>query len=391
MRIHYLASSTLISDSANAVHVMKMAESLTELGHQVTLHGLKGEGESDEAVFHYYGIDPARHFQLKRHDQAHLWLCRILMNLKKHLPVFKIGGLISLIYGHIALKPQVKTEADIAFARNMYWLHALRKNVPFIYETHSPPQSFIHRAIEKSLFASPQCMGIVVISDKLKEIYLQAFPDIEDKIIVAHDAAENPVNADNAIKSVLDRPVQNIGYVGHVYQGRGIDIIIEMAKALPAYRFHIVGGRADLVEELKALSPDNMIYHGHRPYEELTEFYKTFDVVLAPYQKKVAVHGNVGDTSQYMSPLKIFEYMAWGLPIICSDLPVLREVLTDQKNALLVEPDSPQDWINALKSLGENQTLKKDLSMTTRNEFLAKYTWTSRARAILSAAGFSKQ
>lgn len=381
MHIHYLSSSTLISDSANAVHVMKMAEALKSIGHDVTLHALHGSGNTPDDVFNYYNVCSEHRFNLELHDQNEVWVCRFLNGLKDRFSALRIGGLPSLIYASTALK--IKNKADLLFSRNMYWLFPFRKTLPFIYETHSPPETAIHRYSEKKLIYADNCRGIVVISEKLKEIYLDIFPDIEDKIIVAHDAAEEPEGADQAIADTLKRPVRHIGYVGHLYQGRGIDVIIETAKELPDHQFHIVGGRADLVEELSASSPGNMIYHGHRPYKELAGFYKTFDIVLAPYQRKVAVHGNAGETSQFMSPLKIFEYMAWGLPVVCSDLPVLKEVLSDRKNALLVSPDKSEAWVGAINTISSDNKLRQSLVQNARRDFLQNYTWSSRARFIL--------
>ena len=232
----------------------------------------------------------------------------------------------------------------------MYWLFPFRNTYPFIYETHSPPESIVHQYLESKLVHSKNCKGFVVISGKLKEAYLKIFPNIKDKIIVAHDAAEDPKEAESVIEKTLKRPIKNIGYVGNLYDGRGIDVIIAAAKALPDYQFHIVGGSVKPIEKIFKGIPSNIIFYGHRPYEQLKEFYSIFDLVLAPYQRKVAVFGNAGDTSRYMSPLKIFEYMAWGLPVICSDLPVLKEVLSNQYNALLVPPDQPDYWVDAIKN-----------------------------------------
>ena len=97
MRIHY-SSSTLISDSANGVHVMKMAEALTGLNHEVTLHALKGRGETSQNVFSHYGVNQNCYFKLKRHDHDNLWICRVLNAFCRWIPALRIGGLTSLIY-----------------------------------------------------------------------------------------------------------------------------------------------------------------------------------------------------------------------------------------------------------------------------------------------------
>ncbi|RWN99146.1 glycosyltransferase family 4 protein [Mesorhizobium sp.] len=59
-----------------------------------------------------------------------------------------------------------------------------------------------------------------------------------------------------------------------------------------------------------------------------------------------------------MLPLKIFEYMAHGKPIVSSDLPVIREGLRDSVHSVLVAPDNRSDWVKALQRLRENKVFR---------------------------------
>ena len=68
-----------------------------------------------------------------------------------------------------------------------------------------------------------------------------------------------------------------------------------------------------------------------------------------PYQRNVSIGIKGSNTADWMSPLKLFEYMSSGVPIISSDLPVLREILEDRRNALLVPPKNFDSWDEALK------------------------------------------
>jgi glycosyltransferase involved in cell wall biosynthesis len=86
-----------------------------------------------------------------------------------------------------------------------------------------------------------------------------------------------------------------------------------------------------------------------------------------------------------MSPLKAFEYMAYGLPIIASDLPVLREILEHERNALLVDPQDLAAWERALRRLVQDRSLRMRLGRTARTTFLQKYTWEQRARKIVES------
>jgi glycosyltransferase involved in cell wall biosynthesis len=80
--------------------------------------------------------------------------------------------------------------------------------------------------------------------------------------------------------------------------------------------------------------------------------------------------------------MKLFEYMACGRPILCSDLPVLREVLNPD-NALLLPPGDVEAWVKALESLKSDPQLQTVLGAQTLSD-VKSYTWERRAQHILN-------
>jgi len=104
------------------------------------------------------------------------------------------------------------------------------------------------------------------------------------------------------------------------------------------------------------------------------------DVLLMPYQSLVAASSG-GDISRYLSPMKLFEYLACGRPILSSNLPVLSEVLND-RNAVLLPAAEVGSWILALKQLQNDPETREKLSDQAREDAL-KYTWEKRAGLIL--------
>ena len=104
--------------------------------------------------------------------------------------------------------------------------------------------------------------------------------------------------------------------------------------------------------------------------------------MLTPYQREVRVHGG-GEVSAWMSPLKIFECMASAKPIISSDLPVLREVLTHEVNALLCDPEDIESWVAAIERLRDDHALRVRLSERAAHDFDANYAWSKRAEQIV--------
>jgi len=176
------------------------------------------------------------------------------------------------------------------------------------------------------------------------------------------------------------------GYFGQLYEGRGIEIIEGMARERPEILFLVYGGEPKDVALRREVNGDlpNIFFGGHVSHPEAQELMRCVDFLLMPYQSKVSIGVKGHDTGRWMSPMKMFEYMASGVPIISSDLPVLREVLVDGKNAILVSPSEQLEWCGALDRLSSDVSLADSIGNRAHQDYRERYTWGARARAILS-------
>ena len=351
-----------------------MCQALAQLGHELHLVASQFAPVSLDSIFDYYGV--SRRFKVTllkgRTDKVHglfLYLLRFYLFLKKR----KKAGLPELI-----------------FSRDLFTLTVASFfcNVPYYFEAHKPPTSFIHFLLTWRLMRKRNLKKLIVISNALQEEYHRLFPELPaDKILVAPDGADIPEEVPEGGEDFsLPGRRPTIGYVGSLYPGRGLEVILGLAKRLPQYEFLIVGGSAKDVERWRnsCISQENICFTGHVPPGELTRYYRKIDIVLAPYQEKVAISGG-GDTARWMSPLKIFEYMAYGKAIIASDLPALKEVLTHGYNALLCPPGRLEEWARAVQLLAEDQNLRHRLAANAFSCLQEKYTWGKRAAAIINS------
>ena len=110
---------------------------------------------------------------------------------------------------------------------------------------------------------------------------------------------------------------------------------------------------------------------------------RCMDVLLMPYKEIVSVSLKGVNTAKWMSPLKMFEYMSAGVPIIASDLPVLKEVLEDNFNCLLAPPDNYHEWNKALNIIYKYRSLAKFISKNSFDGYVKKYNWEKRANDFL--------
>src|SRR3546814_6038761 len=151
-----------------------------------------------------------------------------------------------------------------------------------IFESHRPPSNRIQKAAETRLYRKPNLERLVVISDALREEYLLRFPTLDgSRIIVAHDGADPP--ADLPAASSGDWPGRpeafQAGYVGHLYPGRGVELIFALAARMPHIDFHLVGGTdADIASWRARLDFGNLFIHGYVSHGALGSYFRHFDV-----------------------------------------------------------------------------------------------------------------
>ncbi len=370
MKIAYISNSVIPSRTANSVHVMKMCQAFVKNGHQVTLLARKDEDISTkETDFTYYGVAPC--FEIIKYNPPRVrWLGRF---------VEMMCALRTLL---------TRPRPDLLYARNVYNLIAVAHlRISMILEVHDLPKG-VEAKITRWLFRQHYFVRLVAISEALCHEYLTIFPEISpSKVMVAHDGADvTTFDANERLSGQWPGRVgaMQIGYTGHLYKGRGIEIILTLASAFPNADFHIVGGTEEDIKYWKSFNTQsNVIFHGFVPPRDVAHYCSRFDVLLAPYQERLATAAG-RDTARWMSPLKIFEYMSMGKAIICSDLPVLREILTDQINALLVKPSDIEFWSQALTTLQKVPVLRKRLGDAAMRDFLTNYTWQQRAANVLS-------
>ena len=148
----------------------------------------------------------------------------------------------------------------------------------------------------------------------------------------------------------------------------------------------MLGGEARAVAEWKARTAgrENLRWLGHVPNADVPLYQAACDALLMPYQQRVAASSG-GDIARYLSPMKLFEYLACGRAILTGDLPVLREVL-NERNAVILPSEGPDAWAAAIKGLRLDVQRCAALGRQARQD-AKRYTWEGRARLILDGLG----
>jgi len=218
---------------------------------------------------------------------------------------------------------------------------------------------------------------LVPISDAAREALIEAGADT-GRIHVAPSgvdvAAYAEVPAFDPAK--LDHP--RAVYLGRLSQSRGLDVFAAVARA-GAASVELVGQSAYDTDALKKLP--GVKVHGMVPPREVPAWYGRCDIALLPYQPGLAHAASI-------SPIKLFEAMAAGRPILISDLPALRGIVTHEHDALRVPHDDPDAWVAAIKRLQDDRALAKRLADNAKAR-AGQFDWSMRAKGVLQAIGLA--
>ncbi|MEO8071601.1 MAG: glycosyltransferase family 4 protein, partial [Acidobacteriota bacterium] len=207
------------------------------------------------------------------------------------------------------------------------------------------------------------------------------------RVFVVPDGAPSPaVTVAAAPGTIAGPPI--VGYAGHLYPWKGVDILVHALALLPQVHGLIVGGHPGEADRARVEALARTLGVGDRL--RITGLVPPAEVTGHLSQASILVLPNVASaiSERYTSPLKLFEYLWMNRPIIASDLASIREVLTDRVTALLVPPGDSGRLAAAITELVADDTLAARLAGAAR-ALAPAFTWAERARhldAALAAA-----
>jgi glycosyltransferase involved in cell wall biosynthesis len=381
MKLNYISPSKLPSRSANSIHVVWQCEALCHSGVEVTLYAKRAMPDGlqlESELRNVYGVaHPA------------LRLDTVYSNS---------GCGDSLHIAHHAVRAIGRSGYnDAILSRNLYAAFSLAvlHKVPLLFETHQLETGF-RKWMQRAIMLCPWVTTIVISAHLAK--YLAEHHGAEPhRTLVLHDAAPagiSPVRITERrdklcalVPEAQGSWKQVCGYFGHLYSGRGIEIVEAIAAARKDCLFLVYGGsETDIAARRASNRQVNLAFMGHVAHPVARDLMRMVDMLLMPYQESVSIGVSGHDTARWMSPMKMFEYLGAGVPIISSDLPVLQEVLLDGENCLLARPSDVDSWLAALDHIAGNPELAAHIGSNAHDQYERDHTWTRRAEKIIEAA-----
>lgn len=368
-------TTQLPSETANSIQAVMACSGLKSCGQEVYLFVPGQEPVLFRNIRDHYGLYGDA-FPIRR----------ILSRPRLHRADFTFSVLreAKKIHAGLHYTWTIQTAAAAAF-----------RGIPSAYEIHDLPAGGGIRWFDLYTRAKAP-KKVICITAALRDRLLEKFSHLreEDCLIMPNgfspeDYASLPdiTEAKRQMGFPPERPA--VSCSGHLYEGRGSGLFLQLAACIPEADFHWFGGTPEAVRDCRKEAAryelSNVTFHGSLSRKQLPLAQAACDILLMPYAREIAGSGG-GNSADICSPMKMFEYMAEGRCIVSSDLPVIHEVL-DDSCALFCTPEDIFSWEEGIRALLEDPEKRLRLAAEAKRRS-SRYTWQKRAETFLNASNY---
>ena len=371
MKIAVITNSRIPSLTANSIQAMKVTQALMQLGHEIRLFAPRESAFiSNESLIAHYGLRIIPDLELLPSEK---YFKRLDFVLHAQYAAKRFGA--DLIYTWL---PQsavlalwmgypvvLEMHADVAGRMGAWWLRQFWKARG--QKVMTVTTSALRNALERSTKIQFKDDALLIAPNGVELEKYDGLPN--------PDEARHQLNLPQGL---------TVGFTGHIYPGRGADLLFELAKQMPQVNFLWVGGTPELVEfwraKLTEAKMTNVTMTGFVQNESIPLYQAASDILLMPYSRSISASSGQ-DIAEVINPMKMFEYMAAARAIVCADLDVIREVL-NRDNAVFCEPDDIGKWKVAIKSLLGDELRRRGLGSQARKD-VERFTWVKREGEVL--------
>ncbi|HNB42282.1 MAG TPA: glycosyltransferase [Anaerolineales bacterium] len=378
MKIALITNSRIPSLTANSIQAMKVAQALIQLGHDIKMFAPKESPITNhQSLLTHYGLRLAPELEL--------------------LPsISRLKRLDFIVHAQWAAK---KFGADLIYT----WLPQSAvlgawMGYPVVLEMHADNSGRLGVWWMRQFWKQKTPKVMTVTTSALRKALERStnfrFPN--DALLLAPNGVELEKYAGLPSPTEARRQLNlkeglTVGFTGHIYPGRGADLLFELARQMPAVNFLWVGGTPALVDfwknKLTEAQMTNVTMTGFVKHEVIPLYQAAADVLLMPYSRSIEASSGQ-DIAEVINPMKMFEYMASGRGIVSADLPSIREVL-NVGNAVLVEPVEEGNrelgignWKMAIEKLLVDEPHRLALGKQARLD-VEQLTWVKREERVM--------
>ncbi|MCV9878281.1 glycosyltransferase family 4 protein [Brenneria izbisi] len=385
MRIAYICTDPgipVFGCKGASIHIQEVLRSLLKAGAEITLFAQRigGEPPADLAAIHLHRLPALPNDTAQLRAQAALAANDVLHQALAGYPPF------DAVYERYALW----SDAGMAYARQTGCKGILEVNAPLIEEQKRyrtlPLEAQALRILHSVLTNADL---IVAVSPGIKA-YLMQFPPTKQKVHVVANGVD-PLRFGQAITIRRERQTHHsqretvIGFLGTLKPWHGVDTLIDAFALLyqrgNPVRLLIVGDGPEYASlsdrvERQGLS-DWVHFTGALPHTDIPARLAEMDIAVAPYPAL---------PDFYFSPLKIYEYMAAGLPVITTQVGHLEQIVVAGETGMVVAPDNPPALCGALETLVADHAWRCQLGANGRQSIIQNQSWDAVVQQIFRLA-----
>lgn len=346
----YLSRARLHRPRANVIQTVKTVEGLERIGVPVELHlpPWKGKRSLQELLAH---LGVTRPLDIRAHNGL-----RSLWKPIGFAPFFWKYGKTLRQSGAVFTR-----SADLSLA-------LIRHGIPHSFEVHDMDalcrQGILDRLLAahargllRHFFPISHAAARGLMDRGVPSACIHVCPCGADLSLFRDMAPWNP--------SGLKNP--HVMYLGRISRDRGLGIL-ETLAVQAGCRVTVVGVLED------GPKTDRLQVVPFVPHQQVPRYLEQADIVVMPYQKHLAHAGSI-------SPMKLFEAMAAGRPILVSDLEPIREIIHHGQNGLCVPPDDEKAWIGAVRFLRDHPEEAHRMATQAKKD-ASRFGWENRARIL---------
>ncbi len=387
---HYIVYSSQISlkpDSAHEIHDVMCANAVANLGYSTVLVYPDSHKNSQKQ---FAWISP---FQPRQPEADFVDFYNVQEKLKvAPLPIPQVinqlnqkwaneSTLICRYYFPFHIRPL----AQVIHTRSWNFVKtAINNKIATVYERHY----FQEQPFEAEIVNSPYFKVAVTQSEPIRESLVKAGMPPEKAIWLDNGFSPSflvrqPQEAAAWRQELLQQGREHLViYSGALYRFKGIDMLIDVAKLLPRIQFAVTGGTEEQVETYRQLAKEKQVENINflgwiLPRSRLISLLQAADILAHPH--------SAGKAADFTNPVKFFQYMASGTPIVATEILPLMPFKSSPMIAFWCEPDNPTAFAQSIQQVLQKYPRKVEGYLESI-EFARQFTWEERAKKILSYA-----
>ena len=371
---------------AEGVHISQIIKGLRGLGNNVSVVCPSGDDPLKTA-----GNNP---FAKKKGGLKK----KILSFVSSHLPQ-ALFECLEMAYNFSAY-PKIKNIVEIEKVELIYERYAFfmtagvriakERKTPFIVEVNEiaghkrvRKQVFVRKARDAEYLIFTQAEAIIVVSSFLKQEIVDLGIDAQKIFVISNGADDvlfDPAKYDRkkqrALYSLGDKDIV-FGFIGWFVPWHNLEFFIKVFSKIDNENCKLIlvgdGGLKDslyiLTETLNIA--DKVIFAGAIPYEKIPDMINALDICIIP------------DSNEYRSPIKMFEYMAMGKPVVAPNYEPIRSVIDDGKDGVIFDPMDKENLVRILNNVVNDEGKRKILGNNAREKILKQHLWKHNAQKVL--------